>query len=72
MPRTYNESNAQCPFFLSCGKVSISCEGITDDCKLKLLFNKEEDRELHREIFCDRTYKNCEIYSMLVKKYEED
>ena len=72
MPRTYNESNVKCPFFLCCGKKTITCEGITSDCRLKLLFIDEKNRELHREIFCDNKYQNCELYSMLEKKYEED
>lgn len=71
MPRTYNEPSILCPFYLSNGKRSISCEGITDECKITLLFKSQEERDKHRSIFCDAKYQNCEICAMLEKKYEE-
>ncbi len=71
MPRAYNEGLINCPFYKSAATQSITCEGITDDCIIKLLFISPEKRDLHREIFCDRRYKNCEIYTMLEKKYED-
>lgn len=72
MPRTYNECLINCPFYKSMGLKSISCEGITDDCYIKLLFTSLEKRDLHRSIFCDNKYKNCEIYMMLEEKYKEE
>lgn len=71
MPRTYNEGLINCPFYKATALKSISCEGITDDCIIKLLFISSEHRDLHRKIFCDNKYKKCEIYRMLEKKYEE-
>lgn len=71
MPRTYHEVLIKCPFYKSMAQKSITCEGITDDCITKLLFVSPEKRDMHREIFCDNKYKNCEIYSILEKKYEE-
>lgn len=71
MPRTYNEGLINCPFYKSMAQKSITCEGITDDCITKLLFSSPEKRDLHRKIFCECKYKNCEIYTMLEKKYEE-
>ena len=71
MPRTYNEGLIICPFYKATATQSISCEGITEDCIIKLLFASPEKRDLHRKIFCDNNYKNCEIYRMLEKKYEE-
>ena len=72
MPRTYNESLAKCPFFFSCAKLTITCEGITDSCRLKLSFVDEKEKNRHREIFCDNRYNYCEIYQMLEKKYEDE
>lgn len=72
MPRTYNEAYVKCPFFISCGYTSITCEGITSECKLKLLFDEAEKRDKQRKIFCDDHYMNCEIYQVLVKKYEDE
>lgn len=71
MPRTYHEALINCPFYQSMAQKSISCEGITDECITKLLFRTAESRDLHREIFCEHKYENCEIYRMLEKKYEE-
>lgn len=71
MPRTYHEALINCPFYKSMAQKSISCEGITEDCTTKLLFTSPEKRDLHRKIFCENRYKNCEIYTMLEKKYEE-
>jgi hypothetical protein len=70
MPRTYNIADVQCPFFIACGKTSITCEGITDECVTRILFDKENNRDKHRFQFCDKQYRNCKIYELLVKKYE--
>lgn len=72
MPRTYNEGLILCPFYKSMTQKSITCEGITDDCITKLLFTSPEKMNLQRKIFCEDRYKNCEIYTMLEKKYEEE
>lgn len=71
MPRTYNEGLILCPFYVSMATKSITCEGITDDCILKIIFKDSTQRDKHREIFCDRHYRKCEIYGILEKKYEE-
>lgn len=71
MPRTPNECLIKCPFFEATATQSISCEGITDDCIIKLLFVSAEKRDWHRKMFCNTNYKYCEIYNMLIKKYEE-
>lgn len=62
----------QCPFFLFSGRKSIGCEGITDDCFIRLVFESEKPKKLHNKVFCESQYKNCEIYRMLMEKYEED
>lgn len=63
----------QCPFFLFGGRKSVGCEGITDDCFIRLVFKSEEKKTTHENIFCNKMYKNCEIYRMLMReKYEED
>ena len=71
LPRVYDNCYAKCPFFLSSGRQHIMCEGITSDCAIDLVFISEERRNLHRRIFCDDKYKNCEIHKTLEKKYEE-
>ena len=62
----------QCPFYLFGGRKSIGCEGITEDCFIRLVFKSEEKKKAQENIFCNRRYKNCEIYRMLMEKYEEE
>ena len=71
MPRAYNEGLIKCPFYQAMSRKSITCEGITEDCITKTLFISPDKMELHRKIFCDAKYQNCEIYRMLEAKYEE-
>ena len=60
-----------CPFFHFMGRRSISCEGITDYCFNKIVFNSDGLKQEHQAMFCEKKYKNCEIYRMLEAKYEE-
>lgn len=71
MPKTYNECVVQCPFFISCGKRNITCEGITDDCTTFLMFTSKQKRDQHRNIFCENRYKYCELYEVIERKYED-
>lgn len=71
MPTIFDDVEAKCPFFKYSGKQKIACEGITDDCTTWLMFSSEQKRNLHRKIFCNARYQNCEIFIMLNKKYEE-
>ena len=71
MAKQHNDGNILCPFYHNCGKRSVSCEGITDDSIIYLQFLTIRSRNLHRRIFCESAYKNCEIYRMLEKKYED-
>ena len=71
MARYQNDVEIQCPFYYNIGLKSITCEGITDDCVNRILFNTPQLRDMHSKIFCENRYKYCEIYRMLVRKYEE-
>lgn len=70
MPRC-NDGDILCPFYIARTTLSITCEGITEDCVTKIMFKSSTKKNLHRKIFCDKNYRNCEIYIMLEKKYEE-
>ena len=70
MPTMYDDVNAKCPYYRTSGKRRITCEGITDMCVNIIEFNAKEYRNMHRRIFCDAKYENCEIYRMLEEKYE--
>ena len=67
-----NKELPQCPFFLFSGRKSVGCEGITDDCFIRMVFKSEDKKKEHQKIFCEERYKNCEIYRMLMEKYEDE
>lgn len=67
----FDERKIKCPFFQTSAKQSISCEGITEDSIIKLIFTTQKRMKLHRQVFCGNRYQNCEIYSMLEEAYEE-
>ena len=71
MPTMYDDVNALCPYYKSSKQKEISCEGITDECSTNIKFKTGGQRDIYRRIFCDAKYKNCEIYKMLSKKYED-
>lgn len=71
MARYQNDVFIKCPFYINTAKKSISCEGITDNCVMKILFQTPELRGNHSKIFCEAKYTNCEIYRMLEAKYDE-
>ena len=50
----------------------MGCEGITEDCFTRIVFKSEEKKKEHEKIFCNACYKNCEIYRMLMKKYDDE
>lgn len=72
MATMFDDVNAVCPFFRYSDKRRISCEGITDGCVTNLEFDCKAKRDMHRSIFCDSKYKNCEIHKMLEEKYAEE
>jgi hypothetical protein len=71
MPVQYEDVDVLCPFFKRQTVVSISCEGLTDDMGIKLCFQNAKAKDIHAEVFCNCKYKNCEIYGMVEKKYDE-
>ena len=71
MSTLYSYVYVECPYFLRCSKNKITCEGITEGCVTTIEFKREKDKNLHKQIFCDGKYKNCEICRMLDEKNEE-
>ena len=71
MATTYKDVDIKCPFFRGQTNNGISCEGLVDHSIVKLCFNSPKDKDAQTKIFCEKHYKNCEIYTILEKKYEE-
>lgn len=72
MPRTWDNADAICPFFQTSGIKMVTCEGVTADNMVCVLFQDTKKRLAWRRTFCDRDYKKCEIYKMVMKKYGEE
>lgn len=71
MSTTYKDVEIKCPFFKEQNPKNISCEGLVDDSIIKLCFVSPKAKDTQTRIFCEKSYKNCEIYRILEKKYEE-
>ena len=70
---SYRQADVRCPFYkFDDGKRRITCEGIIEDSSLALIFHNKFDYEKQITVFCCDYYKYCEVYRMLMKKYEED
>ena len=65
---------AKCPFykFDDFKRRRISCEGIVDDSTLALTFQRKKDYDTQLDVFCCEHYRKCEVYSILMAKYEDD
>lgn len=61
----------KCPFFRYMEKQVIGCEGITDRCIIRLVFNSSEDRVMQEQIFCSNNFEKCEIYRAVSEQYED-
>ena len=71
---TYKKAYVRCPFYRydDDKRKKISCEGIVDGSDITVTFGTKEDYLLHIDTFCCDHYKCCELYGLLLKKYEED
>jgi hypothetical protein len=70
---SFFQADVGCPFYkYDDGRRRITCEGLVDESSVALIFNRRSDYELQIREFCCKYYKNCEIYRILMEKYEED
>ena len=69
---SFKQTEVECPFYrFDDGRRRITCEGIMDGSSVALLFRERSDFDKQLEVFCCEHYKKCEIYRMLMEKYEE-
>lgn len=73
MPISFLDVDVKCPFFRYAeDKIRrITCEGITDASTLAQTFVSREDYLREIEIHCAGKYRYCEIYTMLMEKYDD-
>lgn len=70
---SYYQVDVRCPFFkFDDGKRRITCEGLIEDSSLALIYHKKRDFETQIRTFCCEHCERCEIYRILMEKYEED
>ena len=69
---SYKQVYVRCPFYRSDdGQRHITCEGPTEESSLTLNFPRKSEFETQITVFCCEHYQNCEIYRMLMDKYED-
>ena len=70
---SYKQIEVKCPFYkYDDGKRRITCEGIIDDSSLALIYHNKHDYAVQIDTFCCEHYQKCEIYRMLMDKYDEE
>lgn len=69
---SYWQADVGCPFYHGDdAKQRIICEGITEDSTLSHRFRTKNSFETQMKVFCCEHYAKCEVYRMLMEKYEE-
>lgn len=70
---SYKQIEVKCPFYkFDDGKRRITCEGIIDDSSLALIYHNKNDYQIQIDTFCCEHYTKCEVYKLLMEKYEEE
>ena len=70
---SYKQIEVKCPFYkYDDGKRRITCEGIIDDSSLALIYHNKQDYEMQIDTYCCEHYTKCEVYRMLMDKYDEE
>lgn len=62
-----------CPFYRRNDTNRICCEGVSFENTLNIVFESEKGMVRYEKRFCDSMdhHKNCLVYQMLNRKYEE-
>ena len=70
---SYKQIYVQCPFYkYDDGRRHITCEGLVDKSSIVLSYLTRTDYDKQLLIFCCEHYEKCEVYRMLMEKYEEE
>lgn len=68
---TYSLSYVRCPFYrVDDGIKRIACEGFTDDSSVTQTYRYKHQFDRQMQIFCCDRFQNCEVYRLLMEKYE--
>lgn len=70
---SYRQAGVRCPFYkFDDGKRRITCEGLIEDSSVALIYHRKADYEIQIDTFCCEHYTKCEVYRMLIDKYDEE
>ncbi len=67
-----NDRDARCPFFVGHSKVSVLCEGLIPDSRIKINFDSAQTKDIQYNVFCSCRFENCEMYQALLDRYMND
>lgn len=70
MPGYFSPPDVQCPFFKYIERQRIVCEGLIDRSSIILTYENKADCDRQRKVFCCTHFKKCEVYRMLMSKYD--
>ena len=69
---SYRQVYVKCPFYKKDdGKRSITCEGLVDRSSILLQYILKKDFEMQMDVFCCQHFEKCEVYRVLMEKYED-
>lgn len=70
---SFKQVEVQCPFYkYDDGRRRITCEGLIDKSSIALIYLTRGDYDTQLMTFCCEYYKKCEVYRMLMEKYNEE
>ena len=70
---SYIQADVGCPFYrYDDGRRTVACEGVTDGSIILQRYSRRSDWECQVRTFCCEHWQKCEVYRMLMQKYEED
>ena len=70
---SFKQADVQCPFYkYDDGRRRITCEGLIDKSSIAVIYLTRNDFDTQLLAFCCEHYKNCEVYRMLIQKYDEE
>ena len=77
MPTSRTDTRVKCPFYQydecwGSRTRRIVCEGLVEGSALVLNYKYKRDFRIQLDTFCCEYFDRCEVYRMLMQKYEED
>lgn len=70
---SFKQVDVRCPFYkYDDGRRRITCEGIVDKSSIAMIYITRTDFDIQLLSYCCKHYEKCEIYRVLMDKYEED